>query len=411
MDCAQTRNGYSGNRERSLSLPTFELIKARHTLRQKSPASVVSRPYDRCASRQESSVGQLLKSAMDKSGLTFTAAPPGNRARRPPAPSPKDSSSTRQSSGPGSAGERSGGIGRTASMGGARKGAPEEGTGGDTGRGNLGKQRARGDASGDTSGRQRAPEGAGRENTSRNQKTPTSGNSPNRPPVADRRESPAGGGGDGAGRGSGRDSETTTGEGRGKGKPSTSTPGSVSQGGDGSKGYSGPGGRKVEETSGRGKADSARNGRARDSDRTKPPSNADAAPKRSRGTGGDSTLEDKRPGEGGVSGGVKAGGSSSAAESPEGGRKKGRGRGSDPSGDSKARAEDILSSMGLNSGLGLGLDELPGIEALGRNPQDMMAAIGSGGGGSGSSIGESDGRDRGKKGLFSRLWNRGKRDG
>ncbi|CAM9759864.1 unnamed protein product [Ectocarpus sp. 6 AP-2014] len=65
--------------------------------------------------------------------------------------------------------------------------------------------------------------------------------------------------------------------------------------------------------------------------------------------------------------------------------------------DSKASAEDILASMGLKSGAGLGSDRLAAGGGA-RTPEDMMAAASSGGG---------DGDQReGKKGLFRGLWNR-----
>ncbi|CAM9577576.1 unnamed protein product [Ectocarpus sp. 8 AP-2014] len=66
--------------------------------------------------------------------------------------------------------------------------------------------------------------------------------------------------------------------------------------------------------------------------------------------------------------------------------------------DSKASAEDILASMGLKSGAGLGSDRLTAGGGA-RTPEDMMAAASSGGG---------DGGDQreGKKGLFHGLWNR-----
>lgn len=64
--------------------------------------------------------------------------------------------------------------------------------------------------------------------------------------------------------------------------------------------------------------------------------------------------------------------------------------------DSTASAEDILASMGLKSGVGLGTAAGGGGRA--RTPEDMMAA--------GSSSGGDEGGSGKKKGLFGGLWNR-----
>ncbi|CAB1110945.1 unnamed protein product [Ectocarpus sp. CCAP 1310/34] len=65
--------------------------------------------------------------------------------------------------------------------------------------------------------------------------------------------------------------------------------------------------------------------------------------------------------------------------------------------DSKASADDILASMGLKSGTGLGSDRLTAGGGA-RTPEDMMAAASSGGGNGGD--------QREKKGLFRRFWDR-----
>lgn len=345
-------------------------------------------------SQQAAPVSGLLKTAMDTSGLTFTAAPAGHGSPASPREQPLPGRSAGGDShdpAPGTAGGGSG-VGRAASM---RDGAQGAGPGLEADLAHLGNKA--GDA---------APKlpvggkGAALENA-KNDRRPFSGTGG----PAGRSPPPAGGGvGGGGGVSASRAGEAGTIPGSNRGAIPGRTRGETSP--------------ELPATGDpRDMKGSDRAGR-REAVGVDAPANPDAGRRRGWGRpvgrGGGQT--------GGGNGGAQpsqnvgggGGGSDIAAAGRGGSSSNGGGTAAI---DSKASAEDILASMGLKSGLSLGPDGVTGGVPAGaakapvgaRTPAEMMAASSGGGAGGGGSV--EDTGEGGKQGLFGRLWNgkKGKR--
>lgn len=285
---------------------------------------------------------------MDSSGLSFAVAPP---AREPPprtSPDRGTDSLTPRAGGGGGAGS---GVGRTAGMGGVSggEGARGGGGGGAASRAGLEADLASqfGEGAPAPAPRREGGAGAGLENNNSNTqgRWPFSG------------KTGAGGDGSAGGREFRRDGGGNFGGTAQRGEASPPPAGD-------------PWGQEHEQGRARG-AGRFRNGAGIDSGEDRREWGRDAAP-----------GSDWDDGFGGAAAGRRSGGGG------------GGGAGGLPfKVDSQASTEEILASMGLKSGVGLG----PG-GAGARTPEDMMAA--------GSSSGDDQGGVRRKKGLFSGLWNR-----
>lgn len=305
--------------------------------------------------RSQGPVAGMLKTAMDTSGLSFTVAPP---APKPSSRSSPDISKTESSApqGGGGGGGAGSSVGRTAGMGSSAVGG-ERASGGGAGsraglEADLADQFGAAAAPGEISGA-----GAELENTnSAQERRPFSGLGP---------------GGDGSGGGVPGTNRGTVPGGVQRGEASPPAPGDWNRQQQGLGGARGAG---AGDSRFRDRDSAHASGEGRDA-----PSKPDAARRRSWGRGG----------PGGGEGGGDAG------RSP-GGAAAGRGSDGGPSFkiDSGATEDDILASMGLKSGVGLG----PAGGGGARTPEEMMAA------GSGSG-GDKDGGGK-KKGLFGGLWNR-----
>ncbi|CAN0546615.1 unnamed protein product [Ectocarpus sp. 12 AP-2014] len=306
-------------------------------------------------------VAAVLKTAMDTSGLTFAVAPP---THDPPSQRDLGNSGNTNSVSP-----QGTGVGeRTANMGGSAgvERASSRGTASRPGReAELASQFGRADeAAGAIPSREgRAREGfenIGRELPSSGQRGPAGGDDGARRAAGEDRTYPGSARGTGPGRPQ-----------RGEASRASTDPLDLWNDQDLDRGREarGGGGERLKDSSGGG----GRNA----------PSTPDVGHRRRWGQSGDGDFGDA------------AGGSHGAAAPPPG---IGGGAGPPIMIDSKASADDILESMGLKSGAGLGSDRLTAGGGA-RTPEDMMAAASSGGG---------DGGDQreGKKGLFRGLWNR-----
>ena len=292
-------------------------------------------------------VAATLKTAMDASGFSFTVAPPAPTLSSPNSPDKRRTDTSAPQGGGGGAGSS---VGRTPGMEGSVGGERASGGGGASKTGleaDLADQFGAGAASGGL-------HGAGTERGNTN-------SARERRPFSD-----LGPGGDGA-------PGTSRGTVPGRGQRAEASPPAP---GDWNGQQQDLGGAR-----GMGVGDS-RFGDRENAGAGRYASKPDAARRRSWG-------RDGLGGEEGAGDGGRGPGGAAA------------GRGSDgrPSFkiDSTASADDILASMGLKSGVGLGPAGGGGGGA--RTPEDMMAAGSSGGGDEGGS-------GKKKKGLFGGLWNR-----
>ncbi|CAM9449648.1 unnamed protein product [Ectocarpus sp. 4 AP-2014] len=305
-------------------------------------------------------VAAVLKTAMDTSGLTFAVAPP---IHDPPSQRDLGKSGNTNSVSP-----QGTGVGeRTANMGGSAgvERANSRGTASKPGReADLASRFGRADeAAGAVPSREgRAREGLeniGRELPSSGQRGPAGGDDGARRAAGDDRTYP----GTARGTGSGRPQ-------RGEASRAPTDPLDLWNDQDLDRGEArGGGGERLKDSSGGGDRNA--------------PSTPDVGHRRRWGQSGDGDFGDA------------AGGSHGAAAPSPG---IGGGAGPPIMIDSKASADDILASMGLKSGAGLGSDRVTAVGGA-RTPEDMMAAASSGGGDGGGQL-------EGKKGLFRGLWNR-----
>lgn len=319
---------------------------------------------------------------MNSSGLTFaTVEPPSAGA-----------------TGGGAGTPRGGGAGRTASMGGAQEAPRGAGTGLEADLANLRKMAKKDDSTPPDASR-----GGGIENTNKNQWRFSGGGDGGRGGPTIGSPPPAGGAGSSRGGGvgalPGSSRGGVPGMSRGEGSPSpTQSPGGPN--------YPQDKGRAGKDHGIDGRSDDGRlrdGGPAGRDAQTRP----DAAPRRGWGWGGGGgggrggRKVDKGAGAGSPQGSPDAPGRGGSGGG-DGSRSRGGqgGNGASPAAvDSKASVEDILASMGLNSEVGLGPDGRPGVGSVTpRRPEDLMADAGGGESGGG-----------GKRGVFGRIWNKGKK--
>lgn len=298
-------------------------------------------------------VAAVLKTAMDTSGLTFVVAPP---TRDPPSQRDLGSGGNTNSVSP-----QGTGVGeRTANMGGSAgvERANSRGTANRPGREAAGAIPSK-------EGRAREGlENIGRERPYSGQVGPAGGNDGARQAAGEDRTYP------------GTDRRTFGNRRAQRGEaswaPTDTDPLDLGNDQDSDRAREARGGGRFRDSSSASSGGGGRNA----------PSTPDVGRRRRRGESGDGDF-----------GGAAGDGHGAAAPPP------GIGGGAGPPVmiDSKASAEDILASMGLKSGAGLGSDRLTASGGA-RTPEDMMAAAN--GGGDGGDHGE------GKKGLFRGLWNR-----